>query len=284
MTLRLDPRADLVAPVFDHRAFQKPPRASSDYKRRTAPAGSLPSQPRPCYDWIFSSASNVHVAIDRSSFKEYRPFRTYVLAVADNRRIPVKGIGTVELKIRKSPGSKESHKVLLEPVLYIPSWLCNILSDVHFTPAADFEHTWAEFRVTFQQLQEGKMVPWGYTESFCGLDRMVLHRQTHGRSPMTEDKDREVYSVNINWPQHQRDKWDLLLSQEESRVVAEMERKTSEQPQTTAPQPTKDTAATTALTPADANLPKRSLRPHSLRLPGKTALRDVLAWRKSMET
>jgi hypothetical protein len=54
---------------------------------------------------------------------------------------------------------------------------------------------------------EGKLRYWGFTEDFCGLERLVLAKETGGRSPMLEDKDREVYSVNVSWPQGQRDRW-----------------------------------------------------------------------------
>ena len=177
------------------------------------PPATYPKK-KPCYDWIFSSASDVHVAIDRSAFKEYVSFKSYVLAVADQRQIPVKGIGSVELKIRRQPGSKESHKVVLENVLHVPGWLCNILSDVYFLPAKDYEHNWTDFGVNFQKFEDDKWKAWGFTENFCGLDKLVLSRKVDGRSPMLEDKDREIFSVNLMWPQSQRDKWDKLVAME----------------------------------------------------------------------
>jgi hypothetical protein len=73
-----------------------------------------------CHDWIFSSASNVRVAIDRSTFKTYSAFKSYVLTVPDGTPVKVRGIGTVELKIRRQPSNKESHYITLENVLHVP--------------------------------------------------------------------------------------------------------------------------------------------------------------------
>lgn len=156
----------------------------------------------------------MHVAVDRSAFKDYVPFKSYVLAMADQRQIPVKGIGTVELKIRRQPGSKENHKILLENVLHVPGWMCNILSDVYFLPAKDYEHDWCDFGVDFQKFEDNKWQAWGFTEDFCGLDKLVLSRKQDGRSPMLEDREREVFSINVMWPQSQRDKWDRLVAME----------------------------------------------------------------------
>lgn len=316
MTSRLDPRADLVAPVFDHRAFHSRPRPTvSDHAPRRSSVYSLPPaaypKKKPCYDWIFSTASNVHIAVDRSAFKNYTPFRSYVLAVADQRQVTVKGIGTVELKVRRQAGSKDTHRVILENVLHIPTWLCNIMSDVHFVPAPDFEHNWSEFGVNFQQQKDGKWKPWGYTENFCGLDKIVLAKYTHGRSPMLEDKDREVFSVNITWPQHQRDKFGMLLDEQQRRFAELQERKAKtevakeqaredtmaqddQSGEKKAPFevhelsaslpaiPKTSTAPRSALTAVDPNL-KRAMRTSSLRVPGNSAFREALPWRKSVE-
>lgn len=276
----------------------------------------------PCYDWIFSSASNVHIAVDRASFKTYIPFRTYVLAIADQRQVPAKGIGTVELRIRRQPGTKEGHKILLENVLHIPSWICNIFSDVHLQPARDFEHDWSDFGVSFQQKKDDKWKPWGYTENFCGLDKLVLSRQLQGRSPMLDDKDREVFSVNVTWPQHQRDKWHMMVDEEEQRIADEKEAKAkweatkqekdsdeeavagegdeaagsqeidtvdvalqkSENIKTTPiPRPMEREGRST-LMEMDANLRlKRTRRTNSLRVPSRSSFRENLLWRKTMD-
>ncbi|KAJ9610105.1 hypothetical protein H2204_015479 [Knufia peltigerae] len=208
MAFRLDPRGDL------------PPSnilPSSYYPDRRATTYGIPfkkPKQKSCYDWIFSTASNVHIAVDRAAFKTYIPFKSYVLTVADQSHVPVKGIGSVELKIRRAPGSKESHTICLENVLHVPGWMCNIISDICFEPAINYEHTWTEFGVNFFMQDNGAFRPWGYTENFCGLDRLVLSHNKRGYSPMLEDPDREVFSVSVTWPQSQKDKWVLCLAEE----------------------------------------------------------------------
>lgn len=177
-----------------------------------------------CYDWIFSSASNVHVAIDRGSFKDYVPFESYVLTVSEQRQVPVRGVGTVEVKIRRAEGSKEAHKVCLENVLHVPDWLCNIFSDIHFMPERDYEHTWTQFGVNFFKRDADALRPWGFTEGFCGLDRLVLLKNHQSRSPMLEDPDREVFSVSVTWSQGQRDKWNEFRSAQMKKDASRMER------------------------------------------------------------
>ncbi|RMZ84031.1 hypothetical protein DV737_g1304, partial [Chaetothyriales sp. CBS 132003] len=176
-----------------------------------APPAVFPTR-KACYDWIFSSASNVHVAIDRTAFKDYVPFKSHVLTVSGQRAVIVKGIGRVELEIKRRRGSRDSHKIVLENVLHVPSWLCNIVSDVYFVPVNGYDHEWTGFNVSFRQKHGDTWQPWGYTENFCGLHRLVLSRRPRGRSPMLEDRDREVFSINVIWPQSQRDKWDDLAA------------------------------------------------------------------------
>ena len=182
---------------------------------RTRQPGNILSAPVACHDWIFSSASNVHVAVDRSAFKTYTSFKSYVLRVADQSPVKVRGIGTVELKIRRQPGSKESHTITLENVLHVPKWICNVFSDIYFEPINAFEHTWTDFGVSFLKEEAGQLKCWGFTEGFLGLERLVLSNKIRGRSPMLEDQDREVFSVNLTWPQGQRDRWEDQLAVDE---------------------------------------------------------------------
>ena len=165
----------------------------------------------------------MHVAIDRASFKAYIPFESYVLTLADQHRVPVCGLGTVEFTIRRQPVSKDSHTIVLENVLNVPSWLCNIFSDVFFHPANSYLHNWTEFAVSFVKKKDGgSLRRWRFTEEFCGLERLVLAKGRKGRSPMLEDTEREVFSVNVTWPQGQWDQWEARASGEleEERGVA----------------------------------------------------------------
>ena len=103
-----------------------------------------PKEPA-CCDWIFSTATNVHIAIDLSLFKTYTAFPSYVLTVAEQRQVLVTGIGTVELKIKRQPESKETHIITLVDVLHVPEWMCNIVSDIHFLPPQDYDYSWNQF-------------------------------------------------------------------------------------------------------------------------------------------
>ncbi|EXJ91675.1 hypothetical protein A1O3_00225 [Capronia epimyces CBS 606.96] len=207
MAFQFDPRRDLPPPDIQPSSYYA--------SRRTISYGIPAKKPKvkQCYDWIFSSASNIHVALDRAAFKTYSSFKSYVVTVADQRQVTVRGIGTVEIKIRRAPGAKDSHTVCLENVLHVPDWICNIVSDVCFIPA-NYEHSWTEFGVNFFVREKAGMRPWGYTENFCGLDRLVLSRNVQGRSPMLEDADREVFSVSLTWPPSQRDKWNDYMAEE----------------------------------------------------------------------
>lgn len=165
----------------------------------------------PCNDWIFSSATNVHVAVDKSAFKTFTPLDSYVLTVSSSDSVPVRGIGSVNLKVRCRPSSNQFRDITLENVLYVPNWVCNIFSDIYFNSSnLQFEHKWTVTGLQFTKKTAGKLKPWGYTEAFCGLDRLVLSASPVGRSPMLEDKEREIWSVSLNWPLSQRDKWNAI--------------------------------------------------------------------------
>jgi hypothetical protein len=102
-------------------------------------------------------------------------------------------------------------------VLHVPKWICIIFSNVYFEPINAFEHFWTEFGVSFLKKENNSLKYWGFTEGFLGLERLVLGKKFCGRSPILEDTDRKVFSVNLTWPQGQRDKWELYLAAEEKK-------------------------------------------------------------------
>ncbi|KIW29011.1 uncharacterized protein PV07_04858 [Cladophialophora immunda] len=221
MSFMLDPRGDLPPPTIQPSSYYY-----THHHKRAKSYGLPTKKPKKkqCYDWIFSTASNVHIAIDRATFKTYVSFKSYVLTVSDQRQVPVRGIGTVELKLRREPGSRENHTIVLENVLHVPDWLCNVISDVYFVPAALYEHTWTEFGVNLFCRDQEIFKPWGYTENFCGLDRLVLSKNHQGRSPMLEDPEREVFSVSLTWPQGQKDKWNSFFAEEMKQEATRIEK------------------------------------------------------------
>lgn len=91
-------------------------------------------------------------------------------------------------------------------------------SSTYFEQAATvFEHTWTDFGVTFMKRKDdGLLRSWGLTKELCGLDRLVFAKELRERSPMLEGKDREV-SINVTWPQGQRDRFIACLRSEDWR-------------------------------------------------------------------
>ncbi len=65
--------------------------------------------------------------------------------------------------------------------------------------------------------KEGELRTWGFTEGFCGLERLVLARNLKGRSPMLDDPDREVFSINVKWSQGQQERWEVFIEEQERR-------------------------------------------------------------------
>jgi hypothetical protein len=230
MSFMLDPRGDLPPPTIQPSSYYY----THHHRRGTSYALPTKKQKKKkqCYDWIFSTASNVHVAIDHSTFKTYTPFKSYVLTVSDQRQVSVRGIGTVELKLKREPGSRENHTIVLQSVLHVPDWLCNVFSDIFFTPASSYEHTWTEFGVSFFARNQHVFKPWGFTESFCGLDRLVLSKNHQGRSPMMEDPDREVFSVSLTWPQSQMSKRDAFVADNMKKEAARIGKSLKEEAKT----------------------------------------------------
>lgn len=76
-----------------------------EHHRRSAYAVKVPQKSRQhhrvCRNWVFS-ASNVHLAAGLTSFKTYTAYEFHVLALVDQCRVPVLGIGTVVLTIEDS--------------------------------------------------------------------------------------------------------------------------------------------------------------------------------------
>jgi hypothetical protein len=148
-------------------------------------------QQRRCWDWMIVSGT-CNYAKNRSSFKTYRRIQGTAGGA------PVIGIGTVELQVRRSPGSKETGPLLLENVLHIPSASCNGLNALG-RPGRD---------VTFKgDLAQGFDRPGGqpmwYATTYCGLWRLALAGNPQGASYLREGG---CYSLSIFMSDEERAK------------------------------------------------------------------------------
>ncbi len=97
--------------------------------------------------------------------------------------------------------------------------MCNVFSGIYFERGnGQFEHTWGKEGVQFMKRKdEGELRTWGFTEDFCGLERLVLARNLKGGSPMLDDPDREVFSINVKWSQGQKERWEVFVDEREMR-------------------------------------------------------------------
>ncbi len=97
--------------------------------------------------------------------------------------------------------------------------MCNVFSDIYFERGyGEFEHAWVKEGLQFRKRkEEGELRTWGFTEELCGLERLVLARNPKGRSPMLDDPDREVFSINVKWSQGQQERWEVFVQEQEMR-------------------------------------------------------------------
>ena len=81
-------------------------------------------------DWVVSQLSNVHVANHRDWFAAYTEFPSLLGHLTNpDAGDQVLGIGDVELEVRVSdrPGERATGRLLLEDVLHVPDFGCNVV-------------------------------------------------------------------------------------------------------------------------------------------------------------
>lgn len=103
--------------------------------------------------------------------------------------MPVIGIGTVELQVRRSPGSKETGPLVLENVLHIPDALCNGLNACG-RPGRGV--TFADGVAQGFDRPGGR--PMWYGTKYCGLWRLALTGNPQGVSYL---RDGQSYSLGF---------------------------------------------------------------------------------------
>lgn len=149
-------------------------------------------------DWIFSNTSNVHVATHRDWFTIFTEFKSETETGA-----AVLGIGAVELDVKthlNRKGSKSHRKITLSEVLFVPSYLCNILGGPIFE----------DFNIIFPGANSGLRDK--KTGGSAGLfDQVVLPKLWlvgHQKGKTSLDPD-GLYWINARWPAQERAKWQV---------------------------------------------------------------------------
>ncbi|KAK3357840.1 hypothetical protein B0T25DRAFT_604914 [Lasiosphaeria hispida] len=165
-----------------------------------------------CPDWIFSSDSNVHVAVDRAWFTSYTSFETYstyLLAGGEGKAV---GIGDVAIPVRVHPkrhGPRAHGTLRLHNVLHVPSADCNIFSG----PAAsgDVFNSVSLGNMpdgTTGRISDGNGRRLAYFREVCGLCALKLSGPPVGPvlAPSRLKKDRN-YVIRAFWPDAERKRW-----------------------------------------------------------------------------
>ncbi|EFQ99058.1 hypothetical protein MGYG_02071 [Nannizzia gypsea CBS 118893] len=147
------------------------PRGHKKHKREHG-ANNPPRQR--CFDWMVTSG--VNYAKNRSSFKAYQHINPVTLESGTGVRVI--GMGTVELKVPRSPDNQEVNTLVLDGVLHIPEAICN-----GFNPRVLGGST--SFGEPLQSYDENRR-PTYYATQFCGLWRLVLDGNPQGESRLAE--------------------------------------------------------------------------------------------------
>ena len=85
-----------------------------------------PQLPAYNIDWVFSTTSNVSAAKDKEWFTDYHEFTSTLNGVAGGP-VPVNGIGTVTLPLKKFVNKGGYKDLILHNVLHAPDLPCNIV-------------------------------------------------------------------------------------------------------------------------------------------------------------
>jgi hypothetical protein len=131
-----------------------------------------------CWDWILVFG-NVHYAVDRCSFVEYRPLRRHCTSAVCGHLVLVAGVGTVVLNLPSTPNEGALVRtVTLTNVLHIPSALSNGFSLSAWSQAG------GSFvgRKGVSCGRDKQNLPCWFTQRICGLEKLVLDGNPQGTS------------------------------------------------------------------------------------------------------
>ncbi|KAF3897545.1 hypothetical protein GTR04_1774 [Trichophyton interdigitale] len=144
------------------------------YKKRKLERRKNNPPKQRCFDWMITSG--ISYAKNRSSFKTYRHIRPVTLSSGTGARVI--GVGSVELKVPRSPDNPEVNTLILDDVLHIPGAICN-----GFSPQLLGGST--SFGDPLQGYDDDKQ-PSYYATTFCGLWRLVLNGNPEGETQLAE--------------------------------------------------------------------------------------------------
>lgn len=151
-------------------------------------------------DWIYATASNVHVANHRDWFSKYTPFPSRT-EVPNGAGMEVLGIGDVQLEVNMKHDVKRGgafHSLVLRDVLYVPDAVTNVVA------ALDLDD--------FTQCSFGGNG--SITNPATGvtllLDKPRLYKlwlvgQPLGQTSLDPSKE---YWINVSWSIEERARWE----------------------------------------------------------------------------
>jgi hypothetical protein len=150
-------------------------------------------------DWVFSSASNVHVATHKDWFKTFSAFDSHLVAPSAGPGWTVEGFGDVELQVRTSTtDSQMLNKLVLKDVLYVPTYQCNVLG-------GEMLHNntchWGSHEYKFEDSSTGAPIAILQAPPIVALPKLWLKDQPAGTTSLYPQRS---YWINATWIDSER--------------------------------------------------------------------------------
>ncbi|KAI0503163.1 hypothetical protein F5B22DRAFT_630390 [Xylaria bambusicola] len=163
-------------------------------------------------DWVWSFDSNVHVATDQAWFTpgSFTPLTSRITSNTHDSSAPytVEGTGTVELEVRRVIGATskravgpKNSKVVLHDVLYVPSFICNVMGDP--VRGSDYDVSiGAERWIMDKKTGRGIGI---LDKNPAGLVKVLLKGQAKGETGLKGDH--VPQRISVTWSDEERKKW-----------------------------------------------------------------------------
>lgn len=157
-------------------------------------------------DWIWSSSSNVHVAIHRDWFTSFTAFSSTITSGSATHA--VEGVGDVTLDMRRMVGAAAkaaknkamvNSTIILRGVIYVPTFICNVMGE---PVRQDYSVSIGVDKLLMDKTT-GRGV--GLLErNEAGLSKVILKGQAKGQSSLKKD---DVADISVTWADDERKKW-----------------------------------------------------------------------------